>query len=115
MKKSRAKQRGTSNPFEVFGSLISYPSCLAGYFTWPQVALTHHVFHRAYTPLVLRLSSLRLSNRSSTSFYLVSGFFCHHDGEGSKRPIRVERISTANTRTYRHKNLNELATDFVVG
>jgi hypothetical protein len=28
------------------GSFISYPSCLAGYFTWPQVALTHHVFHR---------------------------------------------------------------------
>jgi hypothetical protein len=27
----------------------TFPSCLAGYFTWPQVALTHHVFHRAYT------------------------------------------------------------------
>jgi hypothetical protein len=27
------------------------PSCLAGYFTWPQVALTHHVCHRClYAP-----------------------------------------------------------------
>src|SRR5437773_12274016 len=43
--KSRAKQRGTSNPSEVFGSLLSNaPSCLAVCFTWPQVALTHHAF-----------------------------------------------------------------------
>src|ERR1041384_1953534 len=49
-KKSRAKQRGTSNPFEVGSGLSSdYPSCLAGYFAWPQVALTHHVFIAAYT------------------------------------------------------------------
>src|SRR4029079_6825725 len=49
MKKSRAKQRGTSNSFEVFRVSIRRPSCLAGYFTWPQVALTHHAFHGAYT------------------------------------------------------------------
>src|SRR5918999_2538320 len=29
-----------------FGSLLGCPSCLAGYFTWPQVALTHHAFRR---------------------------------------------------------------------
>ena len=46
MKKPRAKQRGTSNRFEVFRVSFKLPSCLAGYFTWPQVALTHHVFHR---------------------------------------------------------------------
>jgi len=45
--KSRAKQRGTSKAFEVFGLVFSgFPSCLAGYFTWPQVALTHHAFQR---------------------------------------------------------------------
>jgi hypothetical protein len=50
MKKSRAKQRGTSKAFEVFRvRSATFPSCLAGYFTWPQVALTHHAFHRAYT------------------------------------------------------------------
>jgi hypothetical protein len=44
-KKSRAKQRGTSQELEVCGvALLGWPSCLAGYFTWPQVALTHHVF-----------------------------------------------------------------------
>src|SRR5215208_8455764 len=47
MKKPRAKQRGTSKWFEVFRvSLSGCPSCLAGYFPWPQVALTHHAFHR---------------------------------------------------------------------
>jgi hypothetical protein len=46
MKKSRAKQRGTSIRLKFFGSLACCPSCLAGYFTWPQVALTHHAFHR---------------------------------------------------------------------
>jgi len=45
--KSRAKQRGTSNRFEVFrGLAFGCPSCLAGYFPWPQVALTHHAFRR---------------------------------------------------------------------
>jgi len=34
------------NRFEVFRVFIACPSCLAGYFTWPQVALTHHAFHR---------------------------------------------------------------------
>src|SRR2546421_8257235 len=38
---SRAKQRGTSG-LEV-GDATEAPSCLAVYFTWPQVALTHHV------------------------------------------------------------------------
>src|SRR6185503_7945057 len=51
MKKSRAKQRGTSNRFEVFRVSLACPSCLAGYFTWPQVALTHHACHRRlYAP-----------------------------------------------------------------
>jgi hypothetical protein len=44
IKNSRAKQRGTSERIEVDG-LLKAPSCLAVYFTWPQVALTHHVFH----------------------------------------------------------------------
>jgi hypothetical protein len=45
--KARAKQRGTSKSLEVFRDcLLGRPSCLAGYFTWPQVALTHHAFHR---------------------------------------------------------------------
>jgi hypothetical protein len=48
---------GLQNRFEVFGFLQRRPSCLAGYFTWPQVALTHHAFHRAYTPRSQRLSS----------------------------------------------------------
>src|SRR6476620_8773831 len=45
-KKSRAKQRGTSLLPEVFRvwSFRACPSCLAVCFTWPQVALTHHVF-----------------------------------------------------------------------
>jgi len=51
MKKPRAKQRGTSNRFEVFRVFTACPSCLAGYFTWPQVALTHHACHRRlYAP-----------------------------------------------------------------
>jgi hypothetical protein len=51
MKKPRAKQRGTSNRFEVFRVSRKCPSCLAGYFTWPQVALTHHACHRClYAP-----------------------------------------------------------------
>src|ERR1051325_710465 len=33
------------------------PSCLAVCFTWPQVALTHHVYICAYTPCEIRLSS----------------------------------------------------------
>src|SRR5215217_7680324 len=43
--KPRAKQRGAylSKP-SVCGPLLrGAPSCLAVYFTWPQVALTHHV------------------------------------------------------------------------
>ena len=44
-KKSRTKQRGTSINTEVFRDrLLVCPSCLAVCFTWPQVALTHHVF-----------------------------------------------------------------------
>jgi hypothetical protein len=51
MKKPRAKQRGTSNKFEVFRVSDLRPSCLAGYFPWPQVALTHHAFPRClYAP-----------------------------------------------------------------
>src|SRR6185503_7274895 len=42
--------RQAARDFKVFevvsGSMSPFPSCLAGYFTWPQVALTHHVFHR---------------------------------------------------------------------
>jgi hypothetical protein len=52
-KKSRAKQRGTSkNRLEVGGASIEVPCCLAVYFMWPQVALTHHVFFqtRLYAP-----------------------------------------------------------------
>jgi len=56
--KSRAKQRGTSSPSEVFGSsYANLPSCLADCFAWPQVALTHHVFKGRYTLRRARLSS----------------------------------------------------------
>ena len=44
--KPRASQRGA---FHQISKLIygkDSPSCLADYFTWPQVALTHHVCHR---------------------------------------------------------------------
>src|SRR6185436_16442243 len=58
MKKSRAKQRGTSIPFEVFSvRLLNSPSCLAVCFAWPQVALTHHVFQGGYTLRFAGLSS----------------------------------------------------------
>jgi len=57
MKKPRANNAGLQNQFEVFRDSTRRPSCLAGYFTWPQVALTHHVFHRAYTPLKQGVSS----------------------------------------------------------
>jgi len=57
MKKPRAKQRGTSNRFEVFRVSLRRPSCLAVYFAWPQVALTHHVFIAAYTLHAGALSS----------------------------------------------------------
>src|SRR5215218_3706991 len=51
MKKSPAKQRDFKIGLKFFGSLYRCPSCLAGYFAWPQVALTHHVFHRClYAP-----------------------------------------------------------------
>jgi len=46
----RKAPRQAARDFKVFevvsGSMSPFPSCLAGYFTWPQVALTHHVFHR---------------------------------------------------------------------
>src|SRR5688500_7413115 len=47
IKKPRAKQRDFKISFEVFRAVsFRRPSCLAVYFTWPQVALTHHAFHR---------------------------------------------------------------------
>jgi hypothetical protein len=56
-KKSRAKQRGTSIPLKCFGSSVpNSPSCLAVCFTWPQVALTHHVFKDAYSSARQRVS-----------------------------------------------------------
>jgi len=33
---------------KTFGRLKDSPSCLAVCFTWPQVALTHHVFLNGY-------------------------------------------------------------------
>ena|SRR5437867_12565727 len=36
--------RGLSSNLLETQRLKDSPSCLAGYFTWPQVALTHHVF-----------------------------------------------------------------------
>jgi hypothetical protein len=45
-----AKQPRLQKLFEVFRTCRDFsrdrPSCLAGYFAWPQVALTHHVCHR---------------------------------------------------------------------
>jgi len=62
MKSPALNNAGLQNRFEVFlGSLFSCPSCLAGYFTWPQVALTHHVFHRclyASRAAAVKLSAL---------------------------------------------------------
>jgi hypothetical protein len=46
LQKPRAKQRGAfSSEESLFSGSVSWkdaPSCLAVYFTWPQVALTHH-------------------------------------------------------------------------
>src|SRR5215813_8265740 len=37
---------GLQSRLKFFGFVVSnYPSCLAVCFTWPQVALTHHVCH----------------------------------------------------------------------
>src|SRR3982751_659619 len=43
--------------------LAGSPSCLADYFSWPQVALTHHVCHCCLYAAQGRLSSL---NRPAT-------------------------------------------------
>jgi len=68
MKKSRAKQRGTSNRLKCFGSC---PSCLAGYFTWPQVALTHHACHRRlYAP---QTTTVKFAGRKVSLAHDVSG------------------------------------------
>jgi hypothetical protein len=62
MKKSRAKQRGTSIRLKCFGSCFTNsPSCLAVCFTWPQVALTHHVFSGVYTPSPSALSTMSIA------------------------------------------------------
>src|SRR5438270_10728017 len=59
IKNSRAEQRGTSM-FRLWRSPEEAPSCLAACFTWPQVALTHHVFcQRAYTLSGADLSRLK--------------------------------------------------------
>ncbi len=63
MKKPRAKQRGTSNRFEVFRVSDACPSCLAGYFSWPQVALTHHACHRRLYAPTTTLSSFDIGTR----------------------------------------------------
>jgi hypothetical protein len=64
-KKSRAKQRGTSKKrLEVGGTLLwRAVRCLAVYFTWPQVALTHHVFaqKRLYPRLPMAVKRCCLS------------------------------------------------------
>ena len=64
IKRSRAKQRGTSETTEVFRVRpLVCPSCLAVCFAWPQVALTHHVFqlclYRRATPLSRRPGIVR--------------------------------------------------------
>ena len=41
--KPRAEQRGAFHQSRSIHLGKDSPSCLAGYFTWPQVALTHHV------------------------------------------------------------------------
>jgi hypothetical protein len=47
---------------EVFRFVLGeLPSCLAVCFTWPQVALTHHVFKEVYTPHPSALSTAPLS------------------------------------------------------
>src|SRR5690349_21656128 len=58
MKKPRAKQRDFKIGLKCLGHRDSSgnPCCLAGYFTWPQVALTHHVCHRClYAPRAARV------------------------------------------------------------
>jgi hypothetical protein len=49
VKKPRAKQRGAFlKPFSISLTGKDSPSCLADYFTWPQVALTHHAYSSGY-------------------------------------------------------------------
>src|SRR5689334_13165606 len=62
MKKPRAKQRDFKIGLKCLGHRDSSgnPCCLAGYFTWPQVALTHHVCHRClYAPPAARVKQVR--------------------------------------------------------
>src|SRR5689334_17156774 len=57
--------------------LLASSCCLAGYFTWPQVALTHHVCHRClYAPRAAHVN--RRSFKEARSFFkAVSRFLCH--------------------------------------
>jgi len=64
-KKARAKQRGTSNTTEVFRVWpLGCPSCLAVCFTWPQVALTHHVFQLCLYRCAIGLSRQLTARRN---------------------------------------------------
>src|ERR1043166_2939238 len=65
MKKAPVLNNRDFKSFEVFRATKVYqasnPSCLAGYFTWPQVALTHHVCHRCLYAACAAVSSSRSS------------------------------------------------------
>jgi len=89
MKKPRAKQRDFKSRLKFFGpaskSIRGNPSCLAGYFTWPQVALTHHAFHRCLYPSVcgpVKQRAFRIL------CWKVFGFLGQPDSRSSNRPMR---------------------------
>src|SRR5688572_9842242 len=64
------ESRQTTRDFmmpEVFGTVLSNsPSCLADYFPWPQVALTHHVFQL----LLIRSAQLICQAHYAASSYI---------------------------------------------
>jgi hypothetical protein len=69
MKSPALNNAGLQIRLKFFGSPLSCPSCLAGYFTWPQVALTHHVFHRClYAPKTTAVKFEPTSNYSWTQW-----------------------------------------------
>ena len=95
MKKPALNNAGLQIGLKFFGSCLHCPSCLAGYFTWPQVALTHHAFRRwlyasqIATVKLLPFAHLEHCHQSQSQnwqFVIIkmSCFICQHD-----HPIRL--------------------------
>src|SRR4026209_2262444 len=73
MRKPRAQQRGAFQSFDSIRLGKDSPSCLADYFTWPQVALTHHVW----------LAHIETSHARSVKTALKYGWPWQSPGHGS--------------------------------